>query len=1112
MSKDKEEKKDTEVQENSWYGARPTLRELYRRYNEPGNSYFRSEGESPLFPDYKREYDLRTGENVVSGPLQREFAPRLEAIKNRFKRMPVATPEKETPPPLPLYPKDMPSLPDEEEIFSRIPRASKSPSETFGQYIMRPQPYEEQERLFNSPGLMKGGGFMPYHGTSVAPPDTISSFFGGVGQFVKRMDNDARYFRGKTVANYFDERDFSETIGKILQRSEERGKTLYDLSDEDMFDMMRDIRQEQKSIERGDIVPEELYGKSTGQYLASLDRQLNTLQNLIKAQSTFAGKEKYEDYINSIYKYGGRGMQIMSEANTIKEQTPIAKGWAKAGDVTANVLESVVPLLVRLYSPVAGTALLIASLSANAGSTMSEASMEVDEYEKQTGQKISDMQRSAYVLGVGSADLLLDAFMQRYFFRNIPQSTISNFRRYLRGNILSRKEALEEVKELVDLISSTRKQKIYTAGRNMLNASMMQSGTDAAQSLIMDLLTTIYRDPQHYPALTSVISNAAISAGIGFLVGGPMDLMSRRFEPFSGPRGYGNKEYVTYVDDMHGNSYQYLGMDSRTGMFRVLDENGEIRYLVPNNIVSPRTITRKDYLDLASGSDKKSLLKKPLELVKKFKWPEKPVLKEPEPEIHTEPVNDIGNMNFRFEKVDPQADADGTNRKKLLNYNKMYKTDDKIELNEMLDRLKLGKVFFDKDRTGALADFEFRAPEREDMNMPRPDIYDYRPGRQKKHREVYDYDDAPFLSGDELTWRMFNPEDGDIWLKNNPFFDSTRTGHNFAIETPVKSPHRPFHYHDVSLSDEDYIKLYSDEMKIGNDKYDFNKKDPILDSVEELDLDYETESKYTPKRTKDDTKDDIKDNIKSGYRGVENPIKLLRVNGEYRIPYYRHERGTILPIPDAISPYEDKILQAKELSNRLRLKTRLYRTFEDVPSKLRKELKMNPSTTGFYNPYDKEIGIIIDNSTVRDIQEDMLRLGIVNRGLKGVLGDKTKEFLESVYDKIPEKYKKYYYDEYSSLEGGAAAYLIDVATNPNMDDSAWNSFSADARRALWEKYGIKEIEDVDLRYMLWAAVNKIREDDSIKEMQKKNVRARKMLDKIKDDNPRRKTPDKNDER
>ena len=68
---------------------------------------------------------------------------------------------------------------------------------------------------------------MPYHGTLVAPRDTITSFADGMKLFVDRMDNDARYFRGNVTSKYLGEKDYANNIGAVILRSEEKGKTLY---------------------------------------------------------------------------------------------------------------------------------------------------------------------------------------------------------------------------------------------------------------------------------------------------------------------------------------------------------------------------------------------------------------------------------------------------------------------------------------------------------------------------------------------------------------------------------------------------------------------------------------------------------------------------------------------------------------------------------------------------------------------------------------------------------------------------------------------------------------------------------------------------------------------
>lgn len=1077
MSSDKEkdkerkeyDKKEEGTQQAAWYGAQPSMSELYRRYNEPGRDFRSNIGADEVSPDYQKKYDARSGQTKVYGPVAREAGSRLKSIGNKLRSIGRDIPGTGFRPS--GYEFDMPDTPYEEEVFRRIPRASEKPSETFGPYIMRPPAYVEQKRVFNSDRPLGGGGaFMPYHGVSDTPPDTVSSFTDGIKIFTDRMANDARYFRGNVVSGYFNEDSYADNIGDIMLRSEEKGKTLYDLSKTDMVNMLNDISSERRRLEEGGEMSDAvLQGRTPEQYAASLDGQMEVLKSMIKARNVYNDPEKYESYIRSIYSGGGGlGMQIQREANTAREKMPVAEKWAKVGDIASSVVQNLAPLAVRAYSPWLGAASLVANLSANANSSMAEASMEMDSYEKYTGKKIDDAKRGAYIFGVGATDLILDALMQTYFFKNASMHSVSNFRAEIFDNIIGRQGTLTELRFLMKKLLDNSKRRLALAGKNILRSSSMQAGSEATQSVTRDLLTTLYRNPEDYPELTEVLANAAANAGIGFFVGGAMDVMSRRPSSLVGQRRNLIDRHLAFLKDKKGNLYQNLGVDRESDMYKAYDMSGNLRLVDPYDVLLRKKFNYDDYTALRKDLDKEGRGGRGV----------------------MPSLRDQLKESYRYWTMDQYMDRPSENlrvtpemrKRNLINTNKIYRLD--RDVNEIIGRGKEGKIYFDEP-TGTYVDRELEAPVKEDIAFPEGEpLGSFRPGLHGSQREVYE--NAPFLSGDELTWRMFNPEEGDKWLVNNPFFNSVgpRIKHNYAIETPIKSPYRPYFYRDRVLSEDEQLKRMIDWMENRN-KGDIglpgymnikNNNIPDLSNLKD-DKDYA----YILGRIMSSRK-----NEDEFMKNAVRPLTELVVNGEKRKPLYRSEYGGVHNIPDVISPYEDIVLQTKELANRLRLKTRMYKTLADVPEKLRKKYALSPLTTSFYNSKEKEIGVIMENSSLIDVYSALMEYGIINRGLKKIFGDKTNDFLKEVYKKIPKEYQKHYYEGYPSNEEGAAAYLVDVATNPKMDDSDWNSFSSLARRFLKERFGIGEFKDVDLRYILWKAVNAIREDDSVKQMRKKS--------------------------
>lgn len=189
---------------------------------------------------------------------------------------------------------------------------------------------------------------------------------------------------------------------------------------------------------------------------------------------------------------------------------------------------------------------------------------------------------------------------------------------------------------------------------------------------------------------------------------------------------------------------------------------------------------------------------------------------------------------------------------------------------------------------------------------------------------------------------------------------------------------------------------------------------------------------------------------------------------------------------------ELKHYRVEDISGRVGVKPRIYNSIDDVPSSVRTGLPEGDNTATFYNPKTKEVGVIMGSvRSDADVESGLLRNGIANKGIRGILGDETDGFLDNVYEHIPVSQLDGYKDLRTKREK-ASAYLADLARDSDKNPSLWQQASQSVRAILRRNFGIGDIEDGDLRYIIWKAKNRIKRDDTIEEMRRKSIEENRM--------------------
>ena len=293
-------------------------------------------------------------------------------------------------------------------------------------------------------------------------------------------------------------------------------------------------------------------------------------------------------------KWGNEGRRIMEEARATENAFPETEGWASVGEMAANIARWGLPLAAGALAAPAGAAVGAANVASSVAESHAQAQMELDNFEQETGQKLSNSQRFGFVAICMGADLLFDTILQSRYLKNLKSGVKKRASDYFKKNILKNDAAQSEIKKLMTNLSKTDKSGLISG---TFNDAITSGSVEALNSVAHDIATTIYNEPENYPTLESVLQNATTSmwtGGVtGAAVGGAGHVVNRRKRNLRR-----NRQESIAVLNRDGTAWEVLDYDPQSKIATVLSPDGkntlEIERVEPDMI---RSFSVKEYRD-----------------------------------------------------------------------------------------------------------------------------------------------------------------------------------------------------------------------------------------------------------------------------------------------------------------------------------------------------------------------------------------------------------------------------------------------------------------------------------------------------------------------------------
>lgn len=329
----------------------------------------------------------------------------------------------------------------------------------------------------------------------VEEPRKLHSLTEGLNLAGQRIWNDLKYARGY-IQDKFADKEQGEAAQSALEKLPE-----YESSSDTQ------LQQKADSLEN-----------ETEQQPAKQPRiELKGLEEYRRLRDEGIPRGEIARQLSETARWGNDGRRIMEEARATDNAFPETEGWAMAGEFVADIARMGIPIAVGALSVPAGIAVGGLSVGSAAAESFSQAQMDLDNFEEESGQKLSTGQRAAYTAISVGADFIFDALLQNRFFKNLGAGVKTRASNYLKKEILNNKTARNEMNKLMKNLKKTDQGGIISGTFDDIAAGGITEGLNSATH---DVAQMIYVDPEEYPTLNSIIINAAANMAIGGIGGG----------------------------------------------------------------------------------------------------------------------------------------------------------------------------------------------------------------------------------------------------------------------------------------------------------------------------------------------------------------------------------------------------------------------------------------------------------------------------------------------------------------------------------------------------------------------------------------------------------------
>lgn len=278
--------------------------------------------------------------------------------------------------------------------------------------------------------------------------------------------------------------------------------------------------------------------------------------------------EQIRDSLDHIARFGGEGTRQMEQARQRNRQLAATSGWGTVGATTAGIAQQLLPLGVAYFNPPVAAAMTAGNVLAGTSQNFLESKMELENYERESGAKLTPLQRNGYLIAATASGFLVDALLQSRYLGNVTrglrESILAQMKRQLVSNPMARAEMMKGAKRLVE------NERFYMQGC-MLKDVMAGSAGNGIDAAAQELATMIYRNEEDYPEIRDILESSFTGAWQGGVTGAAAGAVGHRLNRSLHNRRRAASDEVFMADHPVKGPVEVVGHDAETGRTQIVD-------------------------------------------------------------------------------------------------------------------------------------------------------------------------------------------------------------------------------------------------------------------------------------------------------------------------------------------------------------------------------------------------------------------------------------------------------------------------------------------------------------------------------------------------------------
>lgn len=278
--------------------------------------------------------------------------------------------------------------------------------------------------------------------------------------------------------------------------------------------------------------------------------------------------EQIRDSLDHIARFGGEGTRQMEQARQRNRQLAATSGWGTVGATTAGIAQQLLPLGVAYFNPPVAAAMTAGNVLAGTSQNFLESKMELENYERESGAKLTPLQRNGYLIAATASGFLVDALLQSRYLGNVTrglrESILAQMKRQLVSNPVARAEMMKGAKRLA---ANDR----WMAPVGLIKDMAAGSAGNGIDAAAQELATMIYRNEEDYPEIRDILESSFTGAWQGGVTGAAAGGVGRRLNRSLHNRRRAASDEVFMADHPFNGRVEVVGHDAETGRTQIVD-------------------------------------------------------------------------------------------------------------------------------------------------------------------------------------------------------------------------------------------------------------------------------------------------------------------------------------------------------------------------------------------------------------------------------------------------------------------------------------------------------------------------------------------------------------